>query len=231
MQSPSGQAGPAPDAETVGFEQMRLQIGEVLRISPQEAGTPQVHYAVQYIGGLSGKGFITTLPVSGDKLLWMPPGSLYVMRVLCGTHAYAFTSQVIRARATPYPHVHFRYPATVQARKVRKSLRVGMHLAVELVAGGNTLAATLLDLSMHGARIEADTPVEGDTVELVLPIRLDEADSRLRLAARVRNRQGAEGNAPSRRLGLEFDKLAEQDALLLHYFIDHAVAEAGARKR
>lgn len=221
----------AEDKETVGFEQIPLRIGELMRLTPQEPATPAEHHTVQYIGALPGKGLITSLPVFDDKGLWMPPGTTYVIRVLSGTHVYAFTTQVIRARATPYPHVHFQYPMEVQARKVRRSLRVGMNLTVELIdADGKTLPTTLLDLSMHGARLESRVSLEGDQVQLLLPIQLEEAQNQIALKARIRNQKAMEkvGVGEVVRLGVEFEHLEKPDALLLHYFIDHAIAEHGA---
>ena len=221
----------AEGKEVVGFEQIPLRIGELIRLTPEEPAKPDEHHTVQYIGALPGKGLITSLPVFGDKGLWMPPGTAYVMRILSGTHVYAFTTQVIRARATPYPHVHFQYPMEVQARKVRRSLRVGMNLAVEIIdAGGRTLPTTLLDLSLHGARLECRMPLEGEEIQLVLPVQLEEAENRISLQARVRNQKAVEkaGLGQVVRLGVEFERLAKSDALLLHYFIDHAIAEHGA---
>lgn len=229
-QDPAGQG-----METVSFEQMHLQVGETLRLAPQDPGAAPAHYTVQYIGALPDKGLITTLPMAEGKGLWMPPGGSFVIRVLSGTHVFAFTSQVIRARANPYPHVHFQYPPSVQARKVRKSLRVSMNLPVRITgAGGTALPAILLDLGMHGARIETQASLAGEAqLQLTLPIRLEEAQSQLQLQALIRNRveREAPDGGPSRQLGLEFQPLPEQEALLLHYFIDHALAEGGAEMR
>jgi len=116
---------------------------------------------------------------------------------------------------------------------VRKSARVSMHLEIELRdAGGNAIPGTLLDLSMHGARIEISASMEDDQVQLVLPIRLDEVHSQLCLKASIRNLEKTDTSkaSPSCRLGVEFGELGEQEAMLLHYFIDHAIAEAGAEK-
>lgn len=219
------------DKEVVTFEQIPLRIGELMRLTSPEPATPAEHHTVQYIGALPGKGLITTLPVFGGKGLWMPPGTSYVIRVLSGTHVYAFTSQVIRARATPYLHVHFHYPTEVQARKVRQSLRVGMNLTVEIInADGKALPSTLLDLSMHGARLESLLPLEGEHMQLMLPVQLDEAQNRISLKVRIRNQKSIEKAGAGRvvRLGVEFESLEKPDALLLHYFIDHAIAEHGA---
>lgn len=221
----------ALDKETVAFEQLPLRAGEQMRLTSQDPGTPIGHYAVQFIGTLPGKGLITTLPMVDEKGLWMPPGTSYIVRVLSGTRVFAFTTQVIRARATPYPHVHFQYPVEVQARKVRQSLRVGMKLAIEIVdEAGTSLPSTLLDLSLHGARLETSAPLAGEQVQLNLPVQLEEAQDQLSLRARVRNQQGGDQPVEGQvmRLGVEFEQLEKREALLLHYFIDHAIAEHGA---
>jgi hypothetical protein len=223
--------GPSPDKDVVNFDEMPLRPGEQMRLTSQDPGASIGHYAVRYIGALPGEGLITTLPVAGDKGVWMPPGAGYVVRVLSGTHVYAFTTRVIRARATPYPHVHFQYPGEVQARKVRQSLRVGMHLNMEVVdEAGRPQPATLLDLSLHGARLETGAPPDGERVRLNLLVQLEEAQDRLSLPARVRNQQSGDlpGQGQVTRLGVEFEPLEKREALLLHYFIDHAIAEHGA---
>lgn len=232
MNKQASGAGSPEANKTVGFEEMHLQAGEQLRLTPQEPATPAEHHTVQYIGALPGKGLITTLPVAGEKGLWMPPGSGYVIRVLSRTHVYAFSTQVIRARATPYPHVHFQYPASIQARRVRQSLRIGVNMTVGVVdAGGRSMQATLLDLSMHGARLSMDASPEGEQLTLTLPLHLDEAEDRLSLQGKIRNLKGPDtsGQGPVVGLGVEFNDLERSQALLLHYFIDHAIAEAGAQ--
>lgn len=208
-----------------GFEQMRLSCGQILQMHLEDQKT---NYNVQFIGALKGLGFITSLPMSGSKGLWMPPGGRYVFRVLSGANAYAFTTQVIRARATPYPHVHFQYPNAVRSRQVRKSLRVSLQLAIELSAGdAPATPATLLDLSMHGALLETAAPLAGDAWRLSLPISLAEVESRIQIPATVRNRNdpAADATDQTARYGVEFGELPQQEAMLLHYLIDHTIAE------
>lgn len=235
MKETPGQVPDGQDMDTVSFDQLHLQVGQVLRLTPQDPDLSGAHYAVRFIGALPGKGLITTLPLVGNKCLWMPTGSTYVLRVLSGTHVYAFSSQVIRARANPYPHVHFQFPPSVQARKVRNALRVSMNLEIQVNGNdGKVVPATLVDLGMNGARIETTIPLAmEDPLLLVLPIQMDEAQSQLALRARVRNQEGLDtpGNGQSRQVGLAFEQMAKEEALLLHYFIDHALAEEGAEKR
>lgn len=209
-----------------GFEHMRLGCGHTLQMHIEGQ---QTNYNVQFIGSLKGVGFITTLPMAEGKGLWMPPGGHYTFRVLSGENAFAFTTQVIRARATPYPHVHFKYPSAVRSRQVRKSHRVGLQLAIELSAGDAApIPATLLDLSMHGARLETPAPLAGDEWRLSLPISLAEVESRIQIPATVRNRNDPATDAPDQtaHYGVEFGQLPQQEAMLLHYLIDHTIAES-----
>ncbi len=214
---------PAPEGDVVGFDRIGLGIGSMLRLHAQEPDAR--HYHVQLIGLYRDKGFITTLPVSGDKELWMTPGSTYVFHVLAGTHVHAFTSQVMIARAHPYPHVHFEYPAGMQSQKVRKSHRVRMALDVLLSGtGGAEPQARVVDLSLNGALLELAAPVEGDTLRMTLPIHLDEAQKDLSIEAAIRNREAPGKAGRPWRIGVEFGDISEQDRLLLHYFIDHTRA-------
>lgn len=229
MPAPTSTSPERPASEQTefkGFDQMRLGCGHTLQmhLEGQKAG-----HTVQFIGALKGQGFITTLPVVGGKGLWMPPGGQYIFRVLSGAHVFGFTTRVIRARSSPYPHVHFQYPSAVHAKKVRKSLRVNLELAIEVNAeGAAPIAATLRDLSMHGALLECAQPLAGDELRLALPISLAEVESRIQIPATVRNRSDPPADTPGQpgRYGVEFGQLPQQEAMLLHYLIDHTIAES-----
>lgn len=223
-------AAPPPLAaadETIGFERIGLGPGSMLRLHLQQPDAR--HYHVQFIGMVKDKGFITSLPVSGDKGLWMTPGGTYVFHVLAGMYVHAFTSQVLIARAQPYPHVHFEYPAQVQSRRVRKAPRVRMSLDARLSgADGAEQVARVVDLSLNGALVEFSAPVEGDSLRLTLPIQLDEARKELLLSTVIRNRATPTQPGQPWHVGVEFGEIPEQDALLLHYFICHASTKPGA---
>ena len=219
-----------PEPTTAGqdfsFADMGLHVGLSLFMRPRDPTLPQVRHQVAYIGALRGKSFLTTLPLSNSKGLWMQNGQDFVFHAMEGMHVYAFTSRVLRARNSPFPYVHFSYPEKIEARQVRKSYRVRMHLPVSVTAGEALLQdARLLNLSMTGALVEAPTQVwkQNETLSFVLPIIMEEGSCELVLHATVRS---WEEKGPSAHYGLEFASLAQQDALFLHYFIDHTIAVA-----
>lgn len=215
---------PAASALVLSFEDMGLRVGLALSMRARDPALAQTRHQVDYIGALRGKSFLITLPVLHNKGLWMQSGQDYVFHVIEGMYVYAFTSRVLRARNSPFPYVHFAYPDKIEARQVRKSYRVQMHLPVSLAgADGPCEKVILLNLSMTGALVEA--PLQAwqadETLTFILPISMEEASCELALHATVRSREDKGQRA---HYGLEFASLAQQDALLLHYFIDHTLA-------
>lgn len=212
-------------ARVFSFEDMGLHVGLSLFMRPRDPAQAQVRHRVEYIGALRGKSFMTTLPLLNNKGLWMQNGQDFVFHAMEGMHVYAFTSRVLRARSTPFPYVHFSYPDKIEARQIRKSYRVRMHLPVRVAGNAPPQDALLLNLSMTGALIEAPPQAwkQNETLSFVLPIAMEEAACDLVLHATVRSWEEKEASA---HYGVEFATLAQQDALFLHYFIDHTIAVA-----
>ena len=217
--------GPPPEKQIVDFDSIRLKVGDILQMQP--AGTAEAaHYAVRYMGALKGGSLLTSLPIVDSEGLWMRYNGEYIFRVLSGSHIYAFVSRLIKARAHPYPYAHFSFPDKVEARRVRRSPRIKMNLVTRAQkADGSSLPITLLDLSLHGALLEADGPLgaAGDTVRITLPSFVTESNRQLSLGADIRN--VIAGTPP--KYGLEFHRLADDDVLQLHFFIDFQIAEGG----
>lgn len=214
---------PDTERQIVGFDDIHLKVGE--RLQMQTLGTAdRTHYAVRYLGALKDVSLLTTIPTIDNDSMWMRPGGEYIFRLLAGSHVYAFNAQVVKARTHPYPYAHFTYPKDVQARKVRHSPRIELHLASQAVrANGSTLPLTFLDISLYGALVEAGGALgdAGESVLVALPIYLTEFKHKLALRATIRNVSA--GERP--RYGLEFAALADADAMLLHFFVDHLIAE------
>lgn len=222
--SESSATQPEGPALTLGFEEIGLRVGTQLYMRSQDPSFSQARHQVEYIGAIKGKSLLATLPLLNGKGILMPVGQEFVFHAVEGMYVYAFTSRVLRPRNSPVPYVHFAYPSRIDARQVRKSYRVRMRLPVTVACGDARCDALLLDLSMTGALLEARADVwrDGDALSLLLPVALEEASSKLTLTARVRNRVEKQGGQAQ--YGVEFAELPQNDALLLHYYIDHAIA-------
>jgi len=213
----------------VFFADVHLRIGETLQMQPVGL-TDETSYPVRFIGALEGQSLITSLPLVEGKGIWIPPGSTFVFRVLWGIYALAFTCRALRAHSRPYPYVHFSYPEAIRSKQIRGAPRHATRLPVEATRGDGThTLAIMRDISLRGAHLELTAPLgeKGDTCEFVIPLILPEVISQLKLTCVIRNMSNlAKAMAEGRfRYGIEFGKMNDQDTLLLHYFIDHLVAE------
>ncbi len=225
--NPSHTPTPNP-SQTVDADRLRLNVGDILHI--QIAGSQdETQYSVRYLGALKGQSLMVTLPLVNGEPIWMKPGGSYIFRTLSGMHVFAFTTKVLKARSKPFAYAHFTYPTALQARQVRRAARVKLNLPIMVRRpDGQQVAATLLDLSLIGLLLEASEPLGaiGDSLDIELPIALDEVNKRLSLKVTLRN-SASLGTGPEKapvRAGLEFGRLDNDDTLLLHYFIDHQIA-------
>ncbi len=221
-----------PQLHEADFDDMHLRVGMSLQMRQTSANGVQ-QFTVQYIGTIPGLSFLTTLPKVGETPIWLRPGVKLSFRALVGTHAYAFDTSTLRARSKPCSYAHFAIPPRVQYRSVRRDPRIDIRLPVEVRrADGTRTMAIMRDLSLRGATLElvgklADT---GDSVAIDMPVILPELARTLALNAIVRNcTDYIESVDKGRfRYGVEFAALDEEGGILLHYFIDHMIAEQHA---
>ena len=208
---------------SLSFEDMGLRVGAWLTMrAAQGDGT---RHRVELIGAVRGKSFLVTLPLVNGMGLWLQQGQQFVFHAVEGMHAYGFTCDVLRARNNPVPYVHFSYPSRIDARQVRSAYRVKLRLPVVVHSKNGQHDALVQDLSMSGASLEVADAIwqDDEQVNLILPVELQEVSSQLTLAAVVRNRIAAKPGGATR-YGVEFAGLPQNEALLLHYYIDHAIA-------
>jgi len=186
------------------------------------ADVAQIRHKVRFIGFIKDKSLLVTLPFRNGERMWMEEGQAFILRGFDGKHAYAFTAQVIRARAHPFTYLHFSWPDKVEYRLVRNSLRVAVSLPASLSQAGDTpVAVTMLDLSASGTML--DSPVEtgavDDQVQVGFTVDYEGSPVNLLLAAEIRKIYRKENEAGAR-IGLNFENISQNDALILHYFIN-----------
>lgn len=214
-------ATPSDQPVEVGFEALRLHPGAEMQVQSL-ADVAQVRHKVRFIGFIKDKSLLVTLPFRNGERMWMEDGQAFIVRGFDGKYAYAFIVQVIRARAHPSPYLHFSWPGKVECRLVRNSLRATVALPASISqADGTPVAVTMLDLSASGTML--DSPVEtgavGGHVQLGFAVDYEGNAVNLKLSAAILKIYRKENEAGSR-IGLKFENVSQNDALLLHYFIN-----------
>lgn len=205
----------------MGFQNLRLYPGAAMQIQ-SSAGGSQARHGVKFIGFIEGNSILVTLPVQDGTRLWMQEMQPYVVRGFNGKYAYAFTAQVIRARARPFPYVHFSWPHRVECRLVRQSLRVAVSLPASVLRSDNTsVAANFIDLSVSGAMLGSSETLGalGDHVQIGFAVDFAGNAKELNLSATILNVHQKE-DGTSFQTGLGFKEVSQNDGLILHYFIN-----------
>lgn len=207
--------------ETWDFADLRLKPGEFL--SMQIAGHPAQH-KIQFIGALPKKSLVTTIPKDIEDLMHKPQVHV-VMRGLANTHAYAFNCQPLVISYKPYAHMHFSYPELAMVKQARRYPRVAVKLPVEVAnKEGAIQLSMLVDISAGGAGIHLDTPLwqTGDEIKVGVPIILEKQVKLIWIPAHIVRLSGE--TQSGYHYGVEFKEISNDDALLLHAFVDHLMA-------
>ena len=207
------------------FADMNLKMGQPMQLQLTRMSTARLYS--QLIGFLSPRAVLVTTPKipSSSGAFAIVDGDQFVCRAFAGRSAFAFQTDVLKSAHLPFPHLHLRYPQSVEAVVVRRASRVPMHRPVSLINGANSAAegeaaqpASLLDLSLTGAGLASSAGVAAasDAVELLIPGH-EEQQPELRVKAVVRKVRGAENGAengtdakPQAHYGLEFIDLTPE---------------------
>lgn len=206
----------------MALDALRLYPGAAMYIQSQSDGAHARH-KVQFIGTIKGKSVMVTLPFENDKGMWMQAGQTFVVRGFNGIYAYAFSAHVIRARAHPFPYIHFSWPRKVDCQLVRKALRVELAMPAKVALPDNSaVAVTLLDLSAPGAMLDSPAALGalGDHARIGFAVDFEGNTTPLDLAIIIRNIHPKE-DGTGFRIGVGFEAVAQNEALILHYVINN----------
>lgn len=206
----------------MSFEVLRLYPGATMYMQSQSDNT-QPRHKVEFIGTIKGRSLLVTLPFENGKGMWLQQGQTFIVRGFNGIYAYAFSAQVIRPRAHPFPYIHFSCPRDVDAQLVRKSLRVEVALKANVTLPDNsTVAVTMLDLSAPGSMLDSPATLGalGDHARIGFAVDFEGSSTRLEFSITVRNIHKKE-DGTGFRIGVGFENISQNEALMLHYFINN----------
>ncbi len=204
------------------FDALKLFQGATMYIQPQSEGS-RTRHKVGFIGLIKGRSLLVTLPFENGKGMWLQPGQTFVVRGFNGIYAHAFSTQVIRPRAHPFAYIHFSWPREVDCQLVRKSLRVEVALPASVtLPGSNPVAVTMLDLSAPGSMLDSSAALGavGDHARIRFSVDFEGSATDLSLSAIVRNIHKKEDGTWFR-IGVGFENVSQNDALMIHYFINN----------
>ena len=179
----------------------------------------------QFYGAIEGKGVMVG-PLGADgSQTGLEEGEVCVVRGFTGQYEFSFLSKVLQTFEKPFAYALLAYPAQVDAKLVRQSMRVKTSWPTTVllpgkdgVAAPQPLEVALIDISMSGAMIKAPTALAaiGEIVTLSISALLENAPVQLTLNGTVCHNNKA-GGEEGFCVGLAFKAPSQQDKLLLHY--------------
>ena len=178
----------------------------------------------QYFGAIEGKGvMVGPMGSDGDKTE-LEEGEVCIVRGFTGQYEYSFLSKVLQTFEKPFAYALLAYPAKVDAKLVRQSLRTKTSWpTTAAIAGGDAQDVTLVDISTSGAMIKSPTPMAGigETLSLVMTVVVEDSPYELKLSAGICHNNRAKYE-DAYFMGLAFKGLTQQDKLVLHYLTQAA---------
>ena len=179
----------------------------------------------QFFGAIEGKGvMIGPVGPEGEKTE-LGPGEVCVIRGFTGQYEFSFLSKVLQTFEKPFAYALLAYPAEVDARQVRQSMRTrtswpttAKALATPTTPETDVVDVVLVDISMSGAMIKSATSIAsiGCTITLGISVVFDNTPIELNISGRVchSNQSTSDGCFY---IGTAFSNLTQHDKLVLHF--------------
>lgn len=183
----------------------------------------------QFFGAIEGKGVMVG-PQSADATqTGMEEGEVCVVRGFTGQYEFSFLSKVLQTFEKPFAYALLAYPAQVDARRVRQSMRtkVSWPTTARPASAAPDICARLVDLvdiSTDGAMVRTPDPLGtiGELVDLVMDVTVDGHPVQLQLRGKIchHNRPVGQDHFFA---GLAFQGSSQNDKLVLNYLTQNSV--------
>jgi hypothetical protein len=209
------------EVNQLSLRSLGLKPGMAMQTKRLVAGATKVES--QYFGAIEGKGVMVGPLGSEGAKTELVEGEVCVVRGFTGQYEYSFLSKVLQTFEKPFAYALLAYPAKVDAKLVRQSMRTKCSwpttvLAPPPVGDGKTISVDLIDLSVSGAMIKAATSVAaiGSNIKLTMSVNVDNAPIELHLNASVCHNNRATYEE-AHFIGLAFKGLTPHDKLVLNF--------------
>lgn len=211
--------------QRIPLKTLGLRSGMALQTRRLVEGTTKKE--AQFFGAIEGKGVMVG-PQSADATqTGMEEGEVCVVRGFTGQYEFSFLSKVLQTFEKPFAYALLAYPAQVDARRVRQSMRTKVSWPTTArptaAAGQAPRLVDLVDLSPDGAMVSTAEALGsiGELVELAMDVTVDNAPMHLQLTGKICHHNRPVGQAHFF-AGLAFQNPSANDKLVLNYLTQAA---------
>ncbi|MDR7308432.1 PilZ domain-containing protein [Rhodoferax saidenbachensis] len=224
---------PEPAGDTIlriPLKSMGLRSGMALQTRRLVEGASKKE--AQFFGAIEGKGVMVGPPGSDATQTGLEEGEVCVVRGFTGQYEFSFLSKVLQTFEKPFAYALLAYPAQVDAKKVRQSMRTKVSWPTQARPAGvaedtPALDLMLVDISPAGAMVSSPATLGGigDLVQLGMDVQFEDNPVRLQLTGSICHHNRAAGQDQFF-VGLAFKNLSQNDKLVLHYLTQAQVPNA-----
>lgn len=214
-------------------EELALDIGDVLQLQFLPDESHARHY-VKVIGYIPDKSLLVTTPHVNGRVMLVREGQRIAVRSMSGVNIIAFTANVLRSCARPYPYLHLSFPNDLQCVALRTAQRVTFDLEADVrdctpgSQQSHTNTVKIDDMSTSGALLVSSHPL-GDIKTLIsvtMQLQVANAVEKFVTVAIIRNvRERQKDNGEIEYMyGIQFQLAGRKDEILLHAFVYEQMA-------
>lgn len=201
----------------IGLRALKLRPGIALQTQGLAPGSTKDE--AQFLAAIEGKGVMVGPHGAAGGKSRLQPGAEYLVRGFTGQYDFSFSAQVIQTFEVPFAYALLVYPGVVQARMVRRSMRMKTSLPakVSLPDKASFIEGTLIDVSTFGAMVHLPTTVGamGDLLNLSVSVDFEGEPVHLTIPSTICHSNKAEPEGVN--VGLSFKAVSQSDKLILHY--------------
>lgn len=204
------------DIVKLTLRELGTRAGMALQVRRLKEGA--VKKEAQLFGAIENKGVMVGPQGPEGEETGLDTDDVCIVRGFTGQHEFSFISKVLQTFEKPFVYALLAYPAQVDARLVRKSMRTRTSWPVTAQADGLSVQATLVDISMQGAMISAASSlaIAGAPLAISIQAVLEGEASTLNLKAVVCHSHKAK-SGDQHFVGMAFQGLTREEKLVLHY--------------
>lgn len=218
----AGGAAPARTREEdLDPDALKLMPGDTLQLQPLLEGQTE-RFNVRVIGTMKPKSVLVTAPTIEGRLIFVKDGQTYLVRAFSGLNVCAFKAKVLKSQLQPFPYLHLSYPDSVQAMRIRKSMRAPASIIVassDSEEGRQTGAGKIVDISVGGAKILSNMRLgeKEQTLWISFKVRLDDMEEYVKIPVTIRaeGEEEDEQGKPMKSFGVQFSALAQSQRLII----------------
>ena len=207
--------------QTISLKALRLRPGQSIQTQSTATGAPKEE--AQFLAAIENKGIMVG-PFRSGLTISLEADTDYTISGFTGMHDFSFAARALQVFEKPFSYALLAYPEAVDARQVRRAMRLKTsHPATVNMPGlSEAMAVTLVDVSHCGAMVRSPAPlgVVGNTLSLCISIAFEGELVDLNIPATIchsnKNNQSEDIN-----VGLAFKPMTTNDKLLL-YFLEQS---------